>query len=180
MTQHHYTNTTSATCAAALHAGVDLDCGSFYTGYMSEAIASGAVAKDDVVRCAAHTTVNQERYAVGNTGGNTEKQVTAQQRLWKHAIMLGMLDDPADQPYTKLGAKNVDTPEHRALVGQDLCFPPCCHAYPTLFAGMQALEAAEEAIVLLKNDGNLLPLDDSKTVAVLGPHFNATQDMLVH
>ena len=45
---------------------------------------------------------------------------------------------------------------------------------------MQALEAAEEAIVLLKNDGNLLPLDDSKTVAVLGPHFNATQDMLVH
>jgi beta-glucosidase-like glycosyl hydrolase len=41
-----------------------------------------------------------------------------------------------------------------------------------------ALEAAEQGIVLLKNDGNLLPLAIDTKVALIGPHLNATQDML--
>lgn len=35
-----------------------------------------------------------------------------------------------------------------------------------------ALQAAREAIVLLKNDNNFLPLDPSKTVAIIGPQGN--------
>ena len=39
---------------------------------------------------------------------------------------------------------------------------------------------AEQAIVLLKNENNILPLSQSKKlkIAMIGPHANATQDML--
>ena len=55
--------------------------------------------------------------------------------------------------YSKLGASDIDTPAHQEL----------------------ARSAAEQSIVLLKNEGGLLPLSPHKTkVAVLGPHFNST------
>ena len=41
-----------------------------------------------------------------------------------------------------------------------------------------ALEAAEQGMVLLKNEGDLLPLAANTKVALIGPHLNATQDML--
>ena len=41
-----------------------------------------------------------------------------------------------------------------------------------------ALTAAEESIVLLKNDGCLLPLAASAKVAFIGPHANSTQALL--
>lgn len=43
-----------------------------------------------------------------------------------------------------------------------------------------AAEAAREGIVLLKNDAQTLPLDPSKfkSVALIGPHANATKVML--
>lgn len=50
----------------------------------------------------------------------------------------------------------VDTPAHRTL----------------------AREAAEQAMVLLKNEGGLLPLAATQSVALIGPHANATQIML--
>jgi beta-glucosidase len=69
---------------------------------------------------------------------------TAVHRLLTMRFLLGEFD-PEDDPYAGIGAESFDTPEHRAL----------------------ALEAAEQAIVLLKNDG-LLPLTDQGTVAVVG------------
>ena len=56
-------------------------------------------------------------------------------------------------PYSKIGIEQNDTPEHEAL----------------------ALKVAEEAIVLLKNDG-VLPLNRSKIkrIAVIGPNADAT------
>lgn len=43
-----------------------------------------------------------------------------------------------------------------------------------------ATEAAREGIVLLKNDNHVLPLQPQhiKTLAVVGPHANATQVMI--
>jgi beta-glucosidase len=61
---------------------------------------------------------------------------------------LGLFENPyVDPDYAE---KTTNSPEHRAL----------------------ALKAAQEAIILLKNDGNLLPLDlkKYKTIAVIGPN----------
>jgi beta-xylosidase len=61
---------------------------------------------------------------------------------------LGLFDNPfVDPDYAE---KTTNSPEHRAL----------------------ALKAAQETVVLLKNDKNLLPLDLSKlkTIAVIGPN----------
>ena len=68
-----------------------------------------------------------------------------------------MFDSAASQPYTKLGMESVSTPAHQAL----------------------ALEAAQQGIVLLKNDGATLPLPKASppTLAVLGPTANATDVM---
>ena len=77
--------------------------------------------------------------------------------LFKVQLRLGMFDSAASQPYTKLGMESVSTPAHQAL----------------------ALEAAQQGIVLLKNDGATLPLPKASppTLAVLGPTANATDVM---
>ena len=69
-------------------------------------------------------------------------------RLLAAKFRLGLFEDPyVDPDYT---AKITSGPEHRKL----------------------AVEAAREAVVLLKNDKNLLPLDLAKlkTIAVIGPN----------
>ena len=62
---------------------------------------------------------------------------------------LGLFNPPQNCPYSQIGIDQNDTPAHEAL----------------------ALKVAEEAIVLLKNDG-VLPLDRSKIkhIAVVGPN----------
>ncbi len=70
-------------------------------------------------------------------------------------ILFGLFDDP----YVSVeeAGKAFDTPEQRAL----------------------ALEAARHSMTLLKNDGNLLPLDtDLKTIAVIGPNAADTRALL--
>ena len=64
-------------------------------------------------------------------------------------VLFGEFDAPERVPYSTISFDVVDSQEHRAL----------------------ALEAARQAIVLLKNDNNFLPLQKSalKRVAVIGP-----------
>ncbi len=71
-------------------------------------------------------------------------------RLMTARMKLGMFDPPEMVSYTKIPASALEAPEHRAL----------------------ALDAARKSIVLLKNQGNLLPLDRHalKSVAVIGPY----------
>lgn len=71
---------------------------------------------------------------------------------------LGMFDPMDDQPYLDLGPEDVDNSDARAL----------------------ALQTAQESIVLLKNAGGFLPLTNvgQTRFAFIGPHANATQDML--
>jgi beta-glucosidase len=69
-------------------------------------------------------------------------------RVLATKFRLGLFENPyVDADYA---TKTVNSPEHKAL----------------------ALKAAQKAIVLLKNDGNLLPLDPKKlkTIAVIGPN----------
>ncbi len=69
-------------------------------------------------------------------------------RVLATKFRLGLFDNPYVDP--DFAEKITNSPEHRAL----------------------ALKAAQEAVVLLKNDKNLLPLDLSKlkTIAVIGPN----------
>ncbi|CAL4986228.1 unnamed protein product [Urochloa decumbens] len=132
----HYTRTAEDAAAAALRAGLDLDCGKFLSLYTEPAVAERKLTDADVDA------------AVTNT-------VTVQLRL-------GLFDgDPATGPYGHLGPKDVCTPAHQQL----------------------ALEAALQGIVLLKNDDDKhggLPLRAAahRTVAVVGPHADATVAMI--
>jgi len=79
------------------------------------------------------------------------------QRVLKASFRLGEFEGNKSVPAKLLGSQHVDSPEHRAL----------------------ALRAAEESLVLLRNQGGLLPLDThSRNLAFIGPHANATHDLL--
>jgi beta-glucosidase len=70
-------------------------------------------------------------------------------RLFCARFRLGMFDPPEQIPYTQIPYAIIDSPGHREL----------------------ALQAARQSIVLLKNDGNLLPLrKDPQSIAVIGPN----------
>jgi beta-glucosidase len=79
----------------------------------------------------------------------TEEAInTALTRLLRTRFKLGMFDPPEQDPYGRLDRDVI-----------------CCEKHQRL-----ARRAAEKSIVLLKNDGGLLPLDDSpKKIAVVGP-----------
>lgn len=70
-------------------------------------------------------------------------------RILKERFELGMFDPAEDMPWAKLDSTALSSPEHSAL----------------------ARKAAREAIVLLKNEGNVLPISkDIKKIAVVGPN----------
>ena len=81
----------------------------------------------------------------------------AVRRLYTARFKLGMFDPPEMVPYARIPYSVNDSAEHRAL----------------------ALEAARKSIVLLKNEGGLLPLaKDLKTIAVIGPNAADTEVLL--
>jgi beta-glucosidase len=122
----HYAVDQAHGAAAALKAGVDLDCGATYS-HLNEALDQKLVTLDDVDR--------------------------ALRRLLKERLRLGMLQPASCSPWSRIAADEVDTPAGRALV----------------------LRAAEESMVLLRNEQSLLPMDFAgKRVAVIGP----TADLL--
>src|ERR1017187_6597660 len=85
-------------------------------------------------------------------GHSTEAEITrSAERLFEARFRLGMFDPPELVPYSKIPYSENDSAAHRQL----------------------AREAEREAIVLLKNDGGLLPLKSSVTkIAVVGPSAN--------
>ncbi|CAO2143996.1 unnamed protein product [Urochloa humidicola] len=98
--------------------------------------------------------VQQHAMAAMQQGKLSEADVDrALTNLFAVRVRLGHFDgDPRSNTYGALGAADICTPEHRAL----------------------ALEAAQDGIVLLKNDANLLPLDRSavcaSAAAAIGPN----------
>lgn len=81
-------------------------------------------------------------------------------RFYRTHFLLGLFDDPATQPYPALPPSTVDSRFGRAI----------------------AYTAAQQSIVLLKNQGNVLPLTSqflhSKKIAFIGPHANSTDAFL--
>mgnify|MGYP001799340672 CR=1 FL=1 len=78
-------------------------------------------------------------------------------RLFKARFELGMFDDESSVPYAQIPYEVVRSKKHQKL----------------------SLKAARESMVLLKNEGSLLPLSkDVKSVAVIGPNANTYQALL--
>ena len=75
-------------------------------------------------------------------------------RLLMAKMRLGMLDEVSCTAFDRIEASANDTPAHRTL----------------------ALKAAEESIVLLKNDG-VLPIKPATRVAVIGPTADLVRDI---
>ena len=75
-------------------------------------------------------------------------------RLFMARFRLGMFDPDNQVSYAQIPFSVVDSPEHREM----------------------ALEVARQSLVLLKNEGNLLPLDKGKiaSIAVIGPNADDT------
>lgn len=129
---HHYTTSNDSTIVDSLSAGMDSDCGNFFENHLGGCIADG-------------------------TCSNSVLD-PALENLFGVQFRLGLFDPLENQPYSKLGVSDINTPKHQQL----------------------ALEAAEQGIVLLKNDPIVLPLNPSKgeKMAVVGPNANATETLL--
>ncbi len=87
-------------------------------------------------------------------GRISEDKITqACERLFTTRMKLGLFDEPDSVPYNKISYEEVDSAKMRAL----------------------NLEVAKRTLVLLKNEGGLLPLDKKKlkTVGVIGPNANS-------
>lgn len=88
----------------------------------------------------------------------TEEQIDISvKRLFKARFLLGMFDPPENVAYTQIPFKKNDCEEHRLL----------------------SLKAAQESIVLLKNENNLLPLNKAlKSIVVIGPNADDVSVLL--
>src|ERR1022692_3180215 len=88
----------------------------------------------------------------------TEKDVdTALRRLLTARFKLGMFDPPEMVRWAQIPYSVNESAEHQEL----------------------ALEAARKSIVLLKNEGGVLPLDrKTKTIAVVGPNADSVEVLL--
>jgi beta-glucosidase len=81
----------------------------------------------------------------------------AVKRLFEARFRLGMFDPQEMVPYSRIPFEVNDSPANRAL----------------------ALKAAQESIVLLKNQNNILPLKkDIKSIAVIGPNADYLEALL--
>ncbi len=120
------------TAAAAIKAGINLDC--------------STILQEDVIKA-----IDQHLL--------TEKEVDlALSAVLRTEFKLGFYDDPNQIPYHSYGADSVHTEAHIAL----------------------ALKMAQQSMVLLKNDNNILPLSKSKysSIMVVGPNA-ASFDALI-
>jgi len=77
-------------------------------------------------------------------------------RLFTARVKLGMFDPPEMVPYTKIDEKLLDSADHRAM----------------------ARKVANEAMVLLKNDGTLPLKPEVKNIAVVGPLADQTKVLM--
>ena len=123
ITKHHYVKTREAAATLAVKAGLDLECGNqVYGEGLLKAYRQYMVSEADID--------------------------SAAYRILRGRMMLGLFDDPSQNPYNQIEPSVVGCKAHRDL----------------------ALEAARQSMVLLKNKDNFLPLNPKKvkSIAVVG------------
>lgn len=103
-----------------------------------------------------HAYLNWLPQAVNESKVKQEDLDRALTRLTKLQMELGLFDPKQDQERFQLGVDHINTPEHRQL----------------------AFEAAQQSIVLLKNEQNVLPIKPGSKIAVIGPLFNDSEVFL--
>lgn len=113
-----------ATTAAAIKAGLNLDCSDLLQKTVLKAVQQGLLTEADVDNALMPTIRTQ--------------------------MKLGMYDAPSAVPFSKLNEADVHTPAHVQL----------------------ARKAAQQSMVLLKNENKLLPIDQNryKSLMVIGPN----------
>jgi beta-glucosidase len=111
--------------AAAIKAGVNLDCSNILQRDVEKAVEQKLLTENDIDSSLAH--------------------------LLRTQMKLGFYDDPAANPFYKYGADSVANAAHAAL----------------------ARAMAQQSMVLLKNDNQLLPLDKKKYPAIMVLGSNA-------
>jgi beta-glucosidase len=116
-----------------------------YTSTLGEAAVAAVKAGTDLTCGTEYRTLVDEVAA----GRITEAEIDrAVERLFAARFRLGMFDPPEQVPYSAIPIAENDSPAHREV----------------------ARDAARRAIVLLKNEGGVLPLDASvRRIAVVGP-----------
>ena len=131
-TDHHAFPDRQQTVAAAINAGVDVDCGMYNPTWLPSALQEGLFKESQLD--------------------------TALTRLYSAQVKAGYFDPASSNPLRSVTWQNVSEPAAEQL----------------------ALMAAEEGIVLLKNDGVLpmkLPQGRNTTILLLGGWANATTQM---
>lgn len=91
----------------------------------------------------------------------TEEQIDLSlKRLFKIRFRLGMFDPDSRVPYASTPVEALEAPAHKA----------------------HALEMARKSIVLLRNEGNILPIDKNKVkkIAVIGPNADSKNVLLAN
>ena len=161
LTQHHFTSTPEATCAAAMSGGCDYDCGDFYTQHMPAAIAAGLVNRSQLV---ASTT-----------------------RIVAAAFRNGDFEPAAAEPARGIPASVVGSPAHIALArstaeqaitllnSEAAAVPPPTRS-PAGEGGAAAAATAAGGSAAVA----LLPLVPGVggSIAFIGPHANSSELLL--
>eukprot|EP01083_Nonionella_stella_P159884 522045_1 len=146
---HHYTDTLPEAVVVALNATCDMD------SWLGTSM--GGIASDY------GTSSPYQKYAVELVKNGTLSESLVDQALFNTLRLrfeLGLFDgNYDDQPYFNVPGSVVNSQSHKDL---------------NLFA-------ARSTQTLLKNDGNMLPfsIDTNKKFAILGPHYNASADLLL-
>lgn len=131
------------------------DCGAIDDIHAAHGYAKDAAgASAEAVKAGCDLTCGTEYAALKDAVGKkliSEAAIdTAVTRLMIAKMKLGMFDPPGMVPYAAISSSMLEAPDHRAL----------------------ALKVAQKSIVLLKNEGQLLPLNKNRlrSVAVIGPY----------
>ena len=123
VTKHKYVKNLEVAATLALKAGLDLECGDrVYTAPLLKAYNEYMVSEAEID--------------------------SAAYRILRGRMLLGLFDDPSQNPYNKIEPSVIGCKEHQEL----------------------ALETARQSMVLLKNQKNFLPLNRKKirSIAVVG------------
>jgi beta-glucosidase len=132
-----------------------------YTKTPEEGVAAGFKAGMDLI-CGDyrnHMTTDADHIVAAVKAGLLPEATVnrALTRLFVARIRLGMFDPPATLPFAKITPADNDTAEHRAL----------------------SLKMAQASMVLLKNQGDLLPIKgDPRTIAVIGPNADSLDTLV--